>query len=136
MKYATLFAFCSIFMVMSSDAQLKLEDLSSNFTKGYIYGSYCGIAGTPPVLRKDIEVFIKNEDITAIDNWLNSPSLVHRVYAAEALIRLDNQFIPISEEQKDKIKKTKSLETIITSCSGCIRGDITVQEALSDFELR
>jgi len=135
MKYATLFAFCTLFGIMSSHAQLKLEDLSANFTKGYTYGTYCGIAGTPPVLRKDIEAYIKNEDIESIDNWLNSPSIVHNVYAAEALIRLHNMSISISKVQKDKIRKIKSKNTVITSCSGCMRGDITVEEALADFEL-
>ncbi len=136
MKYLTIFAFCSLFGIMSSHAQLTLEDLSANFTKGYTYGTYCGIASTPPILREDIEVFIKNENVEAIDNWLNSPSIVHNVYAAEALIRLNNQMVAISEAQKDKIRNIKSIETIITSCTGCLRGDITVAKALEDFELR
>lgn len=136
MKYATLFAFCSIFCVMSSNAQLKLEDLSNNFTKGYTYGNYCGIAGTPPVLRKDIETYIKNKDIKSIDNWLDSPSVVHRVYAAEALIRLENQMVPITENQRKQIYEIKALETVISACSGCVRGDTTVKEALADFDLR
>ena len=135
MKYTIIFTFCSIFGVLSSHAQLKLENLSANFTKGYTYGNYCGIAGTPPILRKDIEIFIKNEDIKSIDNWLDSPSIVHQVYAAEALIRLDNQMIPITEKQREKIYEIKSLETIISACSGCVRGDTSVKEALSDFEL-
>jgi hypothetical protein len=136
MKYITIFTFCTLFGILSSHAQLNLEDLSANFTKGYTYGTVCGIASIPPVLRKDIEVFIKNKDVEAIDNWLNSPSLVHQVYAAEALIRLDHQMIAISKKQKNQIRDIKSLETIISSCKGCMRGDITIEEALADYELR
>ena len=101
-----------------------------------VYGSYCGIAGQHPQNRILIEGWIEKNNLENIEEWLFSSNVVRQTYAAEAFIRLINQNdLIVTDVILDQIAQLKSSKTLISSCKGCIYGNLTIAELLSDYEL-
>ncbi len=127
----------TFFFVVSThlSSQIPFNDVVQTLTKGEVYGDYCGIAAEQPPLRISIEELIKNENIEAIRSWLDSPSWVHQTYAAEALIRLSNKDIQLTEDEVIKINELKLSTLKISACKGCMYGDVTIAKALENFDL-
>lgn len=135
MRLFYLLIICVVLVSATVEGQLKIENISDSFTTGYTYGTHCGIAGTPPILRQDIEKMIIQKDISGIERWLGSPSLSHQVYAVEALIRLHHQGVSLRNDLIETILSVKQLQTLIPTCGGCIYDNIPVAEALADYKL-
>ncbi len=111
-------------------------DMYMVFNNNKVYGAYCGIAGTHPPSRMLIEKFIIDQNMTQINEWQNSPNSVIRTYAAEALIRLHNEGMKLSEVELIFISEMKENDELISSCRGCIHSMITIREALYDYKLK
>ena len=103
-----------------------------------VYGKHCGAVagvGDQPALRVDIEKLIYKGNIAEIDKWLNSDSYVKKTYAAEALIRLENDGTELSTEQISRIVKIKRSKRKITTCFGCNTIDVKTKVALEEYRL-
>lgn len=126
----------SLFSLTHLTGQLRDIDLGKQLAAGETYGTYCGFAGTPPEARKLIEDYIAKGDVTSIEGWLDSPSLVHQAYAVEAIIRLYNDGTKINEEVIDLVRKIKSKDDKINTCNGCVVGQTSMSSVLSDWTFK
>lgn len=110
----------------------KLSDALSS-GGGKTYGSYCGIAGTHPPTRVAVEKLIAKEDLSTLEEWLNSPNLVVQAYAAEAFIRLSGQ-IDISERTLRLVDIIRNKREEIATCKGCVYDKLSIKECLAGIE--
>ena len=78
----------------------------------------------------------RNSALYYFNLWLNSNSKEIRVYGAEALIRLQDIGVVLSEQQIIKIKKLKRSRRKIKTCSGCLVDRTRIKDALSGFNLK
>lgn len=126
-----------IFSSITIEAQIPI-DLKKKLSQGTneVYGSYCGIVGQHPPNRLTIEKWIKAEDLPRIYGWIYSPNIVRQAYAAEALIRLNNERIidTIEDDAFSLVIELKNSEEIIPTCSGCVYSKMTVAKVLDDWE--
>lgn len=112
------------------------------------YGINCGYVGSGPELRSQMEYSLFIRDSTLLDYeikkriyyfnlWLRSTDLVLKTYGAEALIRLQNNGVILSEEQLILINSLKKRNKKVPTCHGCIYGDrISIKDALKPFNLK
>jgi hypothetical protein len=122
-------------------------DTKINLLENDTYGNNCSYGGFGPELRYQLERTLDIDDSTNLkfeiekrlyfnNLWLNSKYTVIRVYGAEALIRLQNNGVKLTEEQINMISKLKEQKKKIKTCHGCIYGDrIRVKNALKPFNL-
>lgn len=87
--------------------------------KGPPYGYSCGIIGDDPEPRTRVETFIEQRDTTAIFRWIREEDAVLRAYAAEAVIRLQEQGMPIPEAELERVEVLKGSKERVWVCSGC-----------------
>lgn len=100
-----------------------------------VYGSGCGFVGEDPKLRIEIENYLKVNNLKMINKWLDSDNLSKKVYAVEALIRLNNEGLLLSDYQKKQIIIIKNIRNKIWTCSGCIYSEQSVKDALFRYNL-
>lgn len=98
-----------------SPVDLRLPDLH----QGPAFGMKCGFAGVDPEPRTQIEALIAYKDTTGIFSWLREGDLVHRVYAAEAVIRLQRKGLAIPAREKALVDTLRRSTEKVWTCSGC-----------------
>ena len=124
-----------IFLAISFNlsAQIsRVQDLQEALTDGgYVYGSYCGIAGQHPPQRILLEDMITHRDQNGVLSWLSSDNKVLQTYAAEAILRWksDPELIWSVKDMNKVERLTKSGDEINT-CSGCFYQKTSIKEAL------
>jgi hypothetical protein len=97
-------------------AKLDWKEL---FVNRNIYGKWCGVAGSPPAMRKELDTLLADKNQEVLTNWLKSPNVEKQVYAIDGFYQLkQNGYKQTGEQQKliDVIKKKKGQ---INTCSGC-----------------
>ncbi len=85
----------------------------------YDYGQFCYMAGIPPLGRRAIEQLRAQHATGLISAVLRSPNPEARVYAVEALLGLARADEPISEADREAIRKIIALDIPISVCKGC-----------------
>lgn len=96
-----------------------------------VFGWKCGNVGADPEPRVRIEAMIQQRDTAGIFSWLREDDLVHRVYAAEAVIRLQQEGVRIPTREAALVEKLKRSNRKVEVCSGCSRWDEKVRKALA-----
>ena len=124
----------TVLLSLHLSAQNSMNDLSTQLSTGKTYGAYCGIAGKHPPARIKTEKLILKEDINELTSWLSSPNLVIQTYAAEGIIRLQNDGHTIPEEVVIIVLQIKAKEDLISTCKGCFYEELSIRECLVDFE--
>jgi hypothetical protein len=84
------------------------------------YGHLCYFAAKPPAARDAIENLIAGEQYQLIRSVLRSPNPEARVYAVEALRRLEKSDVPIQQEDRKAIDFLASQTMPVYVCSGCL----------------
>ncbi len=130
MKYILLLLSMTLCLNMNGQG-LQNFKLSEGLSKGAgkTYGAYCGIAGQHPPTRIAVEKLIEAEDLSKLEEWLNSPNLVVQTYAAEAFIRLSER-LDLSQEVMYQVEVIRNKDEIITTCKGCVYDKLTIKECL------
>lgn len=100
------------------------------------YGSNCGLAGTDPILRNEMNLIIAAEDTVTLNKWLTHSELVRRAYAVEAFWNLQIQGMTINESQIELIRKIKKSKKNIWTCSGCMFMEQSLESALKEIWLK
>lgn len=98
-----------------------------------VYGAVCGIVGTDPNLRTSLESMVENQWIEVMEEWLNATSWVKKAYAVEGFYRLREGGVVLSGAQLDKIATIKASKVLISTCSGCIYFDMSVETVLEKY---
>ncbi|OJU73873.1 MAG: hypothetical protein BGO09_00535 [Bacteroidetes bacterium 47-18] len=93
----------------------------------FIYGNDCGMSGALWPERIIIEEAIKTSDTSMLNQWLSSPYYEKKVYAYEALKRLENKGLTLSVSQSRVLRMLESCNEKIKICGGCIVDDQTVK---------
>lgn len=107
-------------------------DLSKSLSVGdKVYGAYCGFAGNHPPTRLIVEDLIVKKDFKTLSSWLTSPNLVIQTYAAEAFIRLSKSGVKLGEDDLELVEEIKLKTDKISTCTGCIYEQLSIQECLS-----
>lgn len=98
--------------------------------EGPPFGHRCGFAGVDPEPRTQIEALIAQNDTSEIFNWLQRKDLVYRVYAAEALIRLEKNGMIIPAAELALVETLKNSTQEVYVCSGCSHWFAEIRAAL------
>jgi hypothetical protein len=98
-----------------------------------VYGAACGIVGTDPNLRTSLESMVENQWTEVMEEWLDASSWVKRAYAVEGFYRLREKGVLLSATQLDKIATIKTSDVLISTCSGCMYIDMSVEMALEKY---
>lgn len=134
MKY-TILLLSLLFSLNMNGQGLRDFKLSEALSSGggKTYGSYCGIAGTHPPTRVAVEKLIANEDLSALEAWLNSPNLVVQTYAAEAFIRLSGR-MDLPQDVLRLVDIIRNKRNNIATCKGCVHDKLSIKECLAGVE--
>jgi hypothetical protein len=108
-----------IFLIIIGLASCRFYKKINHYKGEVVYGNACGIAGIEPKYRAEAIELIQLRDTSTLNSWLESDDLVINLYAAEALLNLENGGIQINKVQRDHIDKLKRNRTFISVCSGC-----------------
>ena len=100
------------------------------------YGYSCGFGGIPLPLREEVDSLIEHKKQWQLAQWLYSEDITKSVYAAEGLIRLQNDGIELTNTQIRKIKELKNSEAKVMTCNGCLIGEDSIKNVLSKFLLK
>ena len=124
--------FCTLLFssfLLGADGQIN-EMVSGN---GEVYGTTCGIAGTPPPGRISIERLIAEKDSASISGWLFSPSSVKNTYGAEAVLRMSSQGVVFDKRTISRLNDLLNSENKIAYCHGCIHSRATIASLLQPW---
>lgn len=100
----------------------------------YDWGTVCYYAGVAPAGREATEKLIAAGHPEAFRVALRGLNPEGRLYAAEALLRLEKKGTPLSPADRDTIEKLRRLPVPIETCSGCTVVTRTAAEVLAEVE--
>lgn len=106
---------------------------NSNFEKTdfdvYIYGTFCGIAGTPPDKCQEMLNLVNEKDFNELAKWMQSLNPEIATYGYIGLQYLVRNEIDIPESWFTRMSKLNKSEVQLNTCEGCIYG---VTEKIKD----
>ena len=86
----------------------------------YDFGTMCYFAGTPPEGRKAIDKLVAARRTDLLQMALLGPNPEGRVYAAEALMKLDERELNLTGRTRAIIARVRALKIPISVCEGCL----------------
>lgn len=95
----------------------------------YTYGTFCGIAGTPPDKCQKMLVLINKKDFKELAKWLQSLNPEIATYGYIGLQYLVQNEIDIPESWFTRMNELHKSEIQLNTCEGCIYG---VTEKIKD----
>ncbi len=104
----------------------RLENTDFNV---YTFGTFCGIAGTPPIKCQEMLDLINRNDSSELAKWLQSLNPEIATYGYIGLQYLVQYEIDIPEFWFTRMRILNKSETQLNTCQGCIFG---VTERISD----
>ncbi|MCB9398406.1 MAG: hypothetical protein H6510_11375 [Acidobacteria bacterium] len=96
------------------------------------YGQICTIVGIPPAERIAIERILGAKEIQALRFLLKAGPPAARLYAAEALLRLQDHGRPLSDEEVQWVRDLIVYPQPVRTCNGCMVTETTTQTVLTD----
>lgn len=90
------------------------------FETDIVYGSSCGIVGSPTEYQQKLDSLIKEKNIPTILSWLKSPNAEKQLYAIQGLQRLERKGFTLDKKDKNLIKVIGQKEGEVNTCSGCL----------------
>ncbi|WP_271424159.1 hypothetical protein [Aequorivita sinensis] len=106
---------------------------NSNFEKTdfdvYTYGTFCGIAGTPPDKCQKMLALVNKKDFKELAKWLQSLNPEIATYGYIGLQYLVQNEIDIPESWFTRMSELNKSEIQLNTCEGCIYG---VTEKIKD----
>jgi len=143
-RFDTVFeAYCRA--VASELGEMQAVDVPVDIKKAYEYlispmknsrvgMGICGLRG--PVLegKTSIDALVKAERMDLIENVLRGYNPGGRVFAAIALLRMEERGVKLAPEVKKTIEKVRALDVPITTCSGCIvKSGLKAKDVITTF---
>lgn len=114
--------------------QLELNE-KDLFMTDFIFGSNCGIAGTSPEGRAQMDEWVQSNNKTEILKWLKSANAEKQVYAVEGLNQLKNAGTTLTEDEIMMINCVCDKNGTIYVCSGCIHSKQDIRSATKHLKL-
>lgn len=105
------------------------------FVTDVFYGSHCGMVGTDPIQRHQIDNWILNKNKMEILNWLKSTNLEKQIYAIDGLTELRKEGIELTDNELSIMKFVINKKGTIFTCSGGITAQKNIKEVTSKYEL-
>ncbi|TJY31587.1 hypothetical protein [Pontimicrobium aquaticum] len=106
---------------------------NSNFEKTdfdvYTYGTFCGIAGTPPDKCQKMLDLVNGKDFNKLAKWMQSLNPEIATYGYIGLQYLVQNEIDVPESWFTRMSKLNKSEIQLNTCGGCIYG---VTEKIKD----
>ncbi|MCD9854573.1 hypothetical protein LUD75_07635 [Epilithonimonas sp. JDS] len=121
----------------SSFKSIYQLDLNENdlFITDFVYGSQCGIAGTSPEGRAQMDEWVKSNNKTEIIKWLKSANAEKQVYAVEGLQQLKTADSKLTEDEIRMINIVCDKNGTIYVCSGCIHSNRDIRSVTRHIPL-
>ncbi|OFY83682.1 MAG: hypothetical protein A3F72_12775 [Bacteroidetes bacterium RIFCSPLOWO2_12_FULL_35_15] len=110
--------------------EYQIDADSIFFNQEVVYGKRCGNGAQPPKYRVLCETAIKTQNLDLLNSWLRCPTIEKQAYAIEALIRLEEKGLILTDKQKQLIKIIKKKKERIIVCSGCRHYSKKIRRAL------
>ena len=117
--------------------ELDLEDSYDFPNDVFIYGSFCGISGSPPQQCKKMLDLVNQDNYSQLADWLRSMNPEISAYGYTGLQFLELKGGTIQEPEKLIMQHVAVLDLKLNTCAGCfIYNQIPMREALSAKRLR
>ena len=102
----------------------------------YIYGTFCGIAGTPPKKCGEMLNLVKENNYNQLAEWVKSINPELATYGYIGLHFLKRKGIKLQPIELKRMKELEKLDIALSACEGCIHG-ITkkMNEVLNKYNL-
>lgn len=100
---------------------------------GAVFGTFCGYAGIAPDSRVSMVKLLYRRQVTAMRYSLRSPSVVTKLYAAEALLLLDRAGHRLEQSDRRLINALHDSSQMVTTCFGGTYQEMSVTDAFSKF---
>jgi len=84
-----------------------------------IYGTGCGVSGTPPKTWLKMTSAVQQKDTALFKSWLYSLNHEYEAYGATGIFFLQQLSIPLSEKLTQRAKAIREIERPLNVCSGC-----------------
>ena len=104
----------------------QLEKLDLNI---YTYGTFCGIAGTPPDKCQEMLGLVREKKYNELKVWLKSINPEVATYGYIGLEFLNQSGIEIAQTELEQMNKLRKSDIQLNTCQGCIFG---VSEKISN----
>lgn len=97
--------------------QLEINDLDV-----YTYGTFCGIAGTPPSKCLAMLELVNEKNYNELANWLKSINPEIATYGYVGLEFLEKKGAEITKLELERMTKLRESDIQLNTCQGCIFG--------------
>lgn len=114
---------------VSDSVKSQYEFLMSPFER-LVYGESCGYDPSPAKGRLEIQALVDQKNYNLLRTVLRSPNPEGRIYAAFALIELDEKKKILSEKDISTIKKVLNSKISVSKCQWCEFRKKSVSELL------
>jgi hypothetical protein len=115
---------------VSDSVKSQYEFLMSPFER-LVYGESCGVDPIPPKGYSETQVLVSQNEDNLLRNVLRGPNPEGRIYAAFALIDLDEKKKILSEKDISTIKKVLNSKISVSKCRRCEMRKKSVSEVLT-----
>jgi len=104
------------------------------FREDIVYGGACGIVGTPPKKKTEIDYIVKNRNRTDLFKWLQSTNTETQIYAINGYYQLKELGIKLTAQELRIIKIVMNKKGSILSCGGCMYSNEEISSAVKEFK--
>lgn len=127
-------AFDSLKSSFKSTYNLDLDE-KELFVTDFVYGDACGLVGTPPTGREQINKWILAKDKTELLKWLKSTNTEKQIYAVDGLLQLKLKGLKLTSEEIKVIKFVINKRGTMNICSGCTHYTGEIKNVTGVFKL-
>ena len=104
------------------------------FNEDIVYGESCGLVGTPPKKKTEIDYIVKNRNRTDLLKWLQSTNTETQIYAIDGYYQLKELGIILTAQELRIIKIVMLKKGNMLSCGGCIYSTEEIRRIVKDFK--
>ncbi|WP_375561043.1 hypothetical protein ACE193_00385 [Bernardetia sp. OM2101] len=107
------------------NSQLENSDLDT-----YIYGTFCGIGGSPPKKCQEMLELVQEKKYTKLADWLKSINPEISTYGYIGLDFLNKNGVKIKQNEVKQMNELRKSEIQLNTCQGCTIG---ITEKIKDI---
>ena len=107
---------------------------SELFDVSTTYGSRCGIIGTNPKTRTELEDYVLSKNVAALFSLLTSPNYEKKLYAYEGYRALAQGGYKTTNNEKTLLDDLKTFKGWVKTCNGCIFSDENFKSILNRID--
>ena len=126
----------SILFERNNKQELERLNLSDTDFDVYIYGTFCGIGGSPPEKCEEMLNLVNENNYNQLAQWVKSINPELATYGYVGLYFLERKRIKLLPTELKRMKELEKSDIQLNICEGCVGTTKKVSDIVNKYNLK